>query len=77
MMKQMAGGGSIPGMPPIPGMGRKAKRAQQGKKGKKGPGRAGGGPSRQQQALPPTAPDPLGLQQPPAQPDPLGLFRNR
>src|SRR6476659_2068613 len=27
MMKTMAGGGSIPGMPPIPGLGRKAKRA--------------------------------------------------
>ncbi len=78
MMKQLAAsGGGIPGMPGIPGLGRKAKRAQQGKKGKKGPGRAGGGPSRQQ-ALPPAAPNPLGLPQAaPQQPDPLGLFRDR
>jgi signal recognition particle subunit SRP54 len=76
MMKQMAGG--MPGMPGIPGMGRKAKRAQQGKKAKKGPGRAGGGPARQQPALPQApiaAPNPLGLPQ--EGPDPLGLYRNR
>ncbi len=78
MMKQMAGGG-IPGMPAIPGMGRKAKRA--GAKGgkKKGPGRAGGGPSRQQQSLPTglpaSPPNPLGLPTPPQGPDPLGLYR--
>jgi signal recognition particle subunit SRP54 len=82
MMKQMAGGmPGMPGMPGLPGMGRKAKRAAQGKKGKKGPGRAGGGPSRQQQVLPPATPNPLGLPslpgQGPAQPDPLGLYRNR
>jgi signal recognition particle subunit SRP54 len=76
MMKQMAGGGGLPGMPGLPGMGRKAKRAQPGKKGKKGPGRAGGGPSRQQ-ALPPVLPpNPLGLPQTDA-PDPLGLYRKR
>jgi signal recognition particle subunit SRP54 len=77
MMKQMAGGGGLPGMPPIPGLARKAKRAQQGKKGKKGPGRAGGGPARQQPVTPQLPPNPLGLPQPPDQPDPLGLYRNR
>jgi signal recognition particle subunit SRP54 len=71
MMRQMAGAGGIPGMPSL---GRKAKRAQQGKKAKKGPGRAGGGPARQQPALPP---NPLGLPPGPSQPDPLGLYRNR
>jgi signal recognition particle subunit SRP54 len=71
MMRQMAGAGGLPGMP---GLGRKAKRAQPGKKGKKGPGRAGGGPARQQPVLPP---NPLGLPPGPSQPDPLGLYRNR
>jgi signal recognition particle subunit SRP54 len=86
MMKQMAGGmGGLPGMPGIPGMpgmGRKAKRASGRSGKKKGPGRAGGGPSRAQAALPPglpTAtppPNPLGLPQPPAE-DPLGLYRQQ
>jgi signal recognition particle subunit SRP54 len=76
MMKSMAASGGIPGMP---GMNRKAKRQQPGKKGKKGPGRAGGGPSRAQAALPPSppAPNPLGLPQAPPGPDPLGLYRKR
>jgi signal recognition particle subunit SRP54 len=80
MMKTMAASGGIPGMP---GMNRKAKRQQPGKKGKKGPGRAGGGPSRAQAALPPSplglppTPNPLGLPKPPPGPDPLGLYRNR
>jgi len=90
MMKQMAGGGAIPGI------GRKAKRQQPGKKGKKGPGRAGGGPARDStaaatgrdsaaagpqagpaapKALPRALPNPLGL--PPRGPDPLGLRRPR
>ena len=80
MMKQMAGMGGMPGMP---GMGRQAKRAQQGKKGKKGPGRAGGGPSRQQPGLPKGLPQlpqglpsPLGLPRDQG-PDPLGLRRPR
>jgi signal recognition particle subunit SRP54 len=52
MMKQMGGMGGMPGLPGMGG-GRKAQRSskkgqQQGKKGKKGPGRAGGGPSKQQ-----------------------------
>jgi hypothetical protein len=64
-------------MPGLPGMGRKAKRAAQGKKGgKKGPGRAGGGPARQQPVAPQLPPNPLGLPQGQQQPDPLGLFRN-
>ncbi len=49
MMKQMMGGGGIPGMPPIPGM-RRATKAGKGKKGssKKKPkgGRPGGAPGR-------------------------------
>jgi signal recognition particle subunit SRP54 len=71
MMKQMSGMGGMPG---LPGMGRKAKRASQPKKAKKGPGRAGGGPARQQPELPA---NPLGLPQAPPQPDPLGLYRKR
>ena len=82
MMKQLGGG--MAGMPGMPGIGRKAKRAQQGKKAKKGPGRAGGGPSRQQAGsptglpqVPPPAPNPLGLPQRTQDPDPLGLYRKR
>ncbi len=48
MMRQMMGGGGIPGMPPIPGM-RRATKAAKGKKGsKKKPkgGRPGGAPGR-------------------------------
>ena len=76
MMKQMAnGGGGLPGMPTVPGLGRAAKRSQ-GKKSKKGPGRAGGGPSRPKalptglSGLPPAGPDDSG-------PDPFGLRRPR
>jgi signal recognition particle subunit SRP54 len=48
MMRQMLGGGGIPGMPPIPGMRRAATKAGKGKKGKKKPkgGRPGGNPAR-------------------------------
>jgi signal recognition particle subunit SRP54 len=50
MMKQMMGGGGIPGMPQIPGMRRAATKAAKGKKGssKKKPkgGRPGGAPGR-------------------------------
>ena len=48
MMRQMLGGGGIPGMPPIPGMRRAATKAAKGKKGKKKPkgGRPGGNPAR-------------------------------
>jgi signal recognition particle subunit SRP54 len=50
MMRQMMGGGGIPGMPPIPGMRRAAAKAAKGKKGssKKKPkgGRPGGAPGR-------------------------------
>jgi signal recognition particle subunit SRP54 len=80
MMKGLAASGGLPGMP---GMNRKAKRQQPGKKKGKGPGRAGGGPSRAQAALPPSplglppAPNPLGLPQSPPGPDPLGLYRKR
>jgi signal recognition particle subunit SRP54 len=48
MMRQMMGGGGIPGMPPIPGM-RRATKSAKGKKGsKKKPkgGRPGGAPGR-------------------------------
>ena len=43
MMRQVLGGGGIPGMPPIPGMRRAATKAAKGKKGKKKPkgGQAG------------------------------------
>ena len=88
MMKQMGGMAGMPGMPG----GRAAKRAgSKGKGKKKGPGRAGGGPSKSQQALPQGlpqgfpqlpkgfpagGPNPLGL--PPQNgPDPLGLRRPR
>ncbi|MCW2779500.1 MAG: signal recognition particle protein, partial [Frankiales bacterium] len=89
MMKQMGG------MPGMPGPGRAAKRqgSKGGKKGKKGPGRAGGGPSKQQAALPQGLPQgfpqlPPGMSQglprganplglPPQGPDPLGLRRPR
>ena len=48
MMRQVLGGGGIPGMPPIPGMRRAATKAAKGKKGKKKPkgGRPGGSPGR-------------------------------
>jgi len=48
MMRQVLGGGQIPGMPPIPGMRRAAAKAAKGKKGKKKPkgGRPGASPSR-------------------------------
>jgi signal recognition particle subunit SRP54 len=48
MMRQMLGGGGIPGMPPIPGMRRATAKAAKGKKGKKKPkgGRPGASPSR-------------------------------
>jgi signal recognition particle subunit SRP54 len=79
MMKQMGGMAGMPGMPG----GRAAKRAgSKGKGKKKGPGRAGGGPSKQQQALPqgglpqgfPQLPQ-KGMSQgfPGAGPNPLGL----
>jgi signal recognition particle subunit SRP54 len=49
MMRQMLGGGQIPGMPPIPGMRRATAKAAKGKKGKKKPkgGRPGASPTRQ------------------------------
>jgi signal recognition particle subunit SRP54 len=50
MMRQMLGGGGLPGMPPIPGMRRAATKAAKGRKasGKKKPkgGRPGGAPGR-------------------------------
>jgi signal recognition particle subunit SRP54 len=48
MMRQMLGGGGIPGMPPIPGMRRAVNKAAKGKKGKKKPkgGRPGASPAR-------------------------------
>jgi signal recognition particle subunit SRP54 len=48
MMRQVLGGGGIPGMPPIPGMRRATTKAAKGKKGKKKPkgGRPGGSPGR-------------------------------
>jgi signal recognition particle subunit SRP54 len=50
MMRQMLGGGGLPGMPPIPGMRRAASKAVKGRKasGKKKPkgGRPGGAPGR-------------------------------
>jgi signal recognition particle subunit SRP54 len=47
MMRQMLGGGGIPGMPPIPGM-RRATKSAKGKKNKKKPkgGRPGGSPAK-------------------------------
>jgi signal recognition particle subunit SRP54 len=47
MMRQMMGGGGIPGMPAIPGMRRPAQKNAKGKKGKKKPkgGRPGGNPA--------------------------------
>ncbi len=74
MMKQMGG------MPGMPGS-RASKRAgNKGKGKKKGPGRAGGGPSKQQQALPQGLPTglPQGFPQlptglPRGGPNPLGL----
>jgi signal recognition particle subunit SRP54 len=47
MMRQMMGGGGMPGMPPIPGMRRAAQKSVKGKKGKKKPkgGRPGGNPA--------------------------------
>src|SRR5262249_27734453 len=48
MMRQMLGGGGIPGMPPIPGMRRAATKAGRGKRGggrkRQGGGRPGGAP---------------------------------
>jgi signal recognition particle subunit SRP54 len=49
MMRQMLGGGGLPGMPPIPGMRRAATKAARGKQGKKKKpkgGRPGGSPGR-------------------------------
>ena len=49
MMRQVLGGGQIPGMPPIPGMRRAATKAAKGKKGKKAKpkgGRPGASPGR-------------------------------
>ena len=48
MMRQMIGGGGLPGMPPIPGMRRSAKNAKGRKAAKKKPkgGRPGGAPGR-------------------------------
>jgi signal recognition particle subunit SRP54 len=48
MMRQVLGGGGIPGMPPIPGMRRAAAKGTKGKKGKKKPkgGRPGASPGR-------------------------------
>jgi signal recognition particle subunit SRP54 len=48
MMRQVLGGGGIPGMPAIPGMRRAATKAAKGKKGKKKPkgGRPGASPGR-------------------------------
>jgi signal recognition particle subunit SRP54 len=50
MMRQMLGGGGMPGMPPIPGMRRAATKAAKGKKGsakkKQRGGRPGGAPGR-------------------------------
>jgi len=47
MMRQMMGGGGIPGMPAIPGMRRAAQKSAKSKKGKKKPkgGRPGGNPA--------------------------------
>jgi signal recognition particle subunit SRP54 len=47
MMRQMMGGGGVPGMPPIPGMRRAAQKSVRGKKAKKKPkgGRPGGNPA--------------------------------
>ena len=47
MMRQMMGGGGMPGMPPIPGMRRAAQKSVKGKKAKKKPkgGRPGGNPA--------------------------------
>jgi signal recognition particle subunit SRP54 len=48
MMRQVLGGGGIPGMPPIPGMRRAATKSAKGKKNKKKPkgGRPGGSPAK-------------------------------
>ena len=48
MMRQMMGGGGVPGMPAIPGMRRAAQKSVRGKKAKKKPkgGRPGGNPRR-------------------------------
>ena len=47
MMRQMMGGGGVPGMPAIPGMRRAAQKSVRGKKAKKKPkgGRPGGNPA--------------------------------
>jgi signal recognition particle subunit SRP54 len=47
MMRQMLGGGGVPGMPAIPGMRRTAQKSVRGKKAKKKPkgGRPGGNPA--------------------------------
>ena len=47
MMRQMLGGGGVPGMPAIPGMRRAAQKSVRGKKAKKKPkgGRPGGNPA--------------------------------
>jgi signal recognition particle subunit SRP54 len=68
MMRQMMGGGGIPGMPPVPGMRRAAGKAAKGKKAssKKKPkgGRPGGAPGRSPSGASGTAP--AGLGGPPA-----------
>jgi signal recognition particle subunit SRP54 len=48
MMRQVLGGGGIPGMPPIPGMRRSATKSAKNKKNKKKPkgGRPGGSPAK-------------------------------
>jgi signal recognition particle subunit SRP54 len=50
MMRQMLGGGGMPGMPAIPGMRRAAQKTARGKKAKKKPkgGRPGGNPAAKQ-----------------------------
>jgi signal recognition particle subunit SRP54 len=54
MMRQVLGGGGIPGMPPIPGMRRAAVKGAKGKKGKKKPkgGRPGASPGRSADGAP-------------------------
>jgi signal recognition particle subunit SRP54 len=66
MMRQMLGGGGIPGMPPIPGMRRATAKAVKGKKGKKKPkgGRPGASPGRQASSEP-GQDAPAGLAGPP------------
>jgi signal recognition particle subunit SRP54 len=58
MMKQVLGGGGIPGMPPMPGMRRAATKAAKGKKNKKKPkgGRPGGSPAKSAAGTSPGAP---------------------